>query len=30
VVWRYLPETARRDLDELNPVDALSPPASTQ
>lgn len=30
VVWRHLPETARRDLDELNPVDALSPPASTQ
>ena len=30
VVWRHLPETARRDLDELNPVDALSPPASTR
>ncbi|MEL0283048.1 MAG: MFS transporter [Ilumatobacter sp.] len=40
VVWRHLPETARRDLDELNPVDRqprgrnpvddLSPPPATR
>jgi len=40
VVWRHLPETARRDLDELNPVDQqprgrnpvddLSPPPATR